>query len=234
MDIHRLPVTGPTSIASPELRGSGAIYAVLRREIAHLRLRPGERLSENELAERFGTSRMPVREALIRLVDDGLIQVLPQRGSFVSKISLAAMRQARFVREALEQAVVRQAARDGLPESAVERCELAIRNQVNTAQEPENFIVQDDLFHRAIAEGVGLDGVWAIIEREKVQFDRVRILSLPSATPVSVLIGQHQAILDAILARDVGSAVAAMGHHLQEVLAIADNLLQQHAELIQD
>ena len=71
-------------------------------EIISLRLRPGEKLSESDLAARFGTSRAPVREALIRLVEDGLIDVRPQRGSFVSRISLRAMERARFVREALE------------------------------------------------------------------------------------------------------------------------------------
>ena len=79
-----------------------SIYRVLRQDVVTLRLKPGMRLSENELAARFGTSRAPVREALIRLADEGLIDVRPQRGSFVSRISLAAMEQARLVREALE------------------------------------------------------------------------------------------------------------------------------------
>src|SRR5438477_12579774 len=68
-----------------------AIHAKLRHEVITLRLRPTTRLSENELALRFGTSRAPVREALIRLADEGLIDIPPQRGSFVSRISLGAM-----------------------------------------------------------------------------------------------------------------------------------------------
>src|SRR5579872_731232 len=108
-----MPTVRPQRAGSAEASDS-SIYATLRRDIAALRLKPGVRLSENELAARFGTSRAPVREALIRLVEDGLIEVRPQRGSFVSAISLSAMEQGRLVREALEVAIIRRACRSEL------------------------------------------------------------------------------------------------------------------------
>jgi DNA-binding GntR family transcriptional regulator len=210
-----------------------SIYRVLRRDVVTLRLKPGMRLSENELAARFGTSRAPVREALIRLADEGLIDVRPQRGSFVSRISLRAMEQARLVREALEVVIIRRAAEARLPKSALKACEAAIAAQIEARDDPERFISADDEFHRAFAEAASLGGIWSIIEREKVQFDRVRILSLPRVTPVDVLIAQHRAILKAVLDGDPDQAEQAIRAHLSEVLRIADDLAIRHPDLIE-
>jgi DNA-binding GntR family transcriptional regulator len=209
-----------------------AIHAVLRQDIVSLRLPPGARLSENELAERFGTSRAPVREALIRLVEDGLIEVRPQRGSFVTRISLAAMESSRFVREALEVAIIRQAAGKGIAQAAQAHIEATILAQIDTHGAPERFTQLDDLFHRAFAEAAGLAAVWAIVEREKAQFDRVRFLSLPSTTPVEVLVQQHRAILAAVLARDPAAAEQAMRAHLTEVLKITRRVAEQYPDYI--
>jgi DNA-binding GntR family transcriptional regulator len=224
------PASGhPASDADHAVR---PIYAQLRQDIVTLRLRPGERLSENELALRFGTSRAPVREALIRLVDDGLIDVRPQRGSFVSRISLKAMERARFVREALEVAIVRRAAEMGLPDVMRARFEAAIESQIEAREDPERFTQLDDYFHRSFAQGASLDGVWAIIEREKAQFDRVRFLSLPGITPVDLLIEQHRAILKAVLDRQPVAAEEAIRSHMSEVLRITSSLTKLHPDLI--
>jgi DNA-binding GntR family transcriptional regulator len=209
-----------------------SIYNVLRHEIVMLRLRPGARLSENELAARFGTSRAPVREALIRLVEDGLIEVRPQRGSFVSRISLRAMERARFVREALEAAIVRRAAEQGISAAARFELEAAIAAQAEAGDDPERFTAQDDRFHFGLAEAAGLGSVWNVIEREKAQFDRIRYLSLPAKTPVDVLIGQHRAILEAVVVGRPAVAERELRKHLREVLQITGSLATQHQDLI--
>lgn len=226
-----MPTVRP-QMAANEVEADSSIYATLRRDIAAMRLRPGTRLSENELATRFGTSRAPVREALIRLVEDGLIEVRPQRGSFVSAISLAAMEQGRLVREALEVAIIRRACEQKLSSEAIARCEAAISQQVASKRDPERFTYYDDIFHRAFAEATSLHGVWAIIEREKVQFDRLRILSLPDVTPVNHLIAQHRDILNAVVRGNADKAEKAVRAHLAEVLRIADDLALRHPELI--
>lgn len=208
------------------------IYAELRQDIVTLRLRPGTRLSENELAQRFGTSRAPVREALIRLAEEGLIDVRPQRGSFVSPISLRAMERARFVREALEVAIIRRVAAQGISGIGHARAEEAIEAQLGARHDPERFTQLDDAFHRSFAQGTPLDGVWGIIEREKVQFDRVRYLSLPAVTPVDVLIEQHRSILQAVVDRAPDTAERAIRTHMSEVLRITDGLAQRYSDLI--
>lgn len=217
--------------APPTVR---AIHARLRHELVTLRLPPATRLSENELALRFGTSRAPVREALIRLADEGFIDILPQRGSFVSRISIGAMRRARFVREAIEVSVVRQAASDGLPSGARDDIERAIGDQIAAGDDAEKFTLADDAFHRNLVEGIGIAQLWSVLEREKAQFDRVRFLSLPHTTPVEVLIEQHKAIISAIDARDADAAGDAMRVHMSEVLKITNKLVSRHPDLIVD
>ena len=221
--------TAGTSQPSAAVRG---IYGQIRQDIILLRLRPGTRLSENELALRFGTSRAPVREALIRLVDEGLIEVLPQRGSFVTRISLSAMERARFVREALEVAVVRRASERGLSDKTMQQVAAALTEQDDARSDPERFTLADDAFHRLIAEDIGIPQIWSVLEREKSQLDRIRFLSLPATTPVDVLIAQHRTILAAIAERDVEAADRAMRLHLSEVLKIAAALAAEHPDLI--
>src|SRR5215210_8128745 len=75
------------------------VTRALRRAIVTMRLKPGEMLSEQDIATRLGVSRQPVREAFIKLGEAGLLRVLPQRGTLVVKISRAAVEDARFIRE---------------------------------------------------------------------------------------------------------------------------------------
>ena len=224
-----------SSKGAPQATGAApqrSIYQTLRRDIVTLRLRPGERLSENEMALRFGTSRAPVREALIRLTEDGLIHVLPQRGSYVTRISLRGMERGRFVREALEVAIVRRAAEGGLMPAQRQACERILKRQAEARNDPERFTELDDAFHRSFAEAVDLDAVWGIVEREKVHFDRVRFLSLPMVTPVKTLIRQHEAILAAVADKDPDAAETAIRVHMSEVLQITQGLMARHPDLI--
>lgn len=218
------PPTHPLSV--------GAIYDAIRNDIVMLNLRPGARVSENELARRFGTSRTPVREALQRLVDDALIEVWPQRGTFITRISLSAVRRARFVREAMEVAIMRRAAETGLSRATLARLDAAIAEQEEAREDPLLFTRADDALHRAFAEGIDVGSIWSVLEREKVQFDRLRFLSLPNVTPVDTLIAQHKAMLAAVRAGDVAGAEQATREHLSEVLKVAETLAATHAELI--
>lgn len=210
------------------------IHATLRHEIIVLRLVPGERMSENQLAQRFGISRTPVREALFRLIGEGLIEVSPQRGTFVTRISLKSVRRARFVREAMEVAIARQGAERGLPPEALSALADVIAEQDASRDDPDRFTRADDAFHRSLAEGIEAGDIWTVVEREKAQFDRLRFLSLPDVTPVATLISQHQNILDAVRRRDVPAAEKATREHLSEVLKVLSSLAETHPGLIVD
>ncbi len=208
------------------------IHDIIRDEIITLRLMPGAKVSENELGRRFNTSRTPVREALLRLVDEGLVKVWPQRGTLITPISLRAVRRARFVREAIEVAVFRKAAIDGLPEAVLARLDAIMAEQEAAREDAIRFTEADDAFHHAFADGISVGDIWAVLEREKAQFDRLRFLSLPNVTPVSVLIEQHEKMIAAVRARDPEAAEQAVRHHLSEVLKVTEQLSARYPDFI--
>lgn len=220
----------------PERPGSAGAqaYAALRRAIVTLRLRPGQSFSEQEVAQQLGVSRTPVREAVIRLAEAGLVEVLPQRGSFVRRISAKAVKDARFVREAIELAVLREAI-GRLPPSffAAARSLIADQREAAAGDDLERFLALDDAFHRSFAAGIDCLHAWSVAEGQKPQMDRVRFLSLPGATPIARLIDQHEAILDAAERGDKAAGEAAMRAHLTEVLAALEPLRQRHPDLFE-
>lgn len=210
-------------------------FAALRHAIVTLKLRPGQPFSEQEVAQQFGVSRTPVREAFIKLAETGLVEVRPQRGSFVRKISLKAVRDARFVREAIEQAVLREAIDRGLSPAFFAAAHELIDAQRAAAasNDAERFLTLDEAFHRSFALAIDCHHAWAVIEAQKAQMDRVRFLSLPNATPVGRLIDQHEMILEAVERGDVTAAQMAMREHLSEVLDVLEPLSLLHSDLFE-
>lgn len=196
------------------------VFRELRRAIVRMVFLPGQALSEQEIADQLGVSRQPVREAFIKLADAGLLQIKPQRGSFIVKISVKQVFDARFVREAVEVAVAARAAAEASPRH-IEEFRANLKQQAMAIQERDNgrFMELDEALHRSIAMSVGCDYAWRVVEETKAQMDRVRYLSMPDATPLPRLIAQHTSIVDAIAAHDADAAQAAMRLHLREILA---------------
>jgi len=139
------------------------VFAQLRSEILHARLRPGEAVSENGLAARLDVSRTPVREAVQRLVREGLVQVLPQRGSYVALLSIRRIRDALFVREAVETEIVRRflAAPENPAGIAALQASVERQAQAVAAGNLEATLRADEDFHRSLLHSCRLDGVCA-------------------------------------------------------------------------
>lgn len=209
------------------------LYHVLRQSIIQMVLAPGKALSEKEVADAFSVSRQPVREAFIRLSEAGLVEVRPQRGTYVVNISQRAVLEARFVREAVEVAVVRQATVKGLsPDVLTELHDLLERQRrCIDAHDTIRFYRLDERFHKTLSLGVGQPSAWKVIEEVRAQLDRVRYLSVPDTTPIARLIGQHADILAAIEARDVPLVEQAMRRHLREIFVSLPDLVQRFPEM---
>jgi GntR family transcriptional regulator, rspAB operon transcriptional repressor len=193
------------------------IVGLIRDRIVTGDLLPGTRMSETECAVAYGVSRQPVREAFIKLADEGLLEIRPQRGTYVRKISVAAVMDARFVREAIEADVVRFLAR--APDPALERelkRQITLQRQA-IAGDLQGFVPLDDLFHRTLAEAAGRPFAWTVIDGLKTQMDRVRQLS-SQRLQRGALIEHHTAIAEAIGRGDSAGAEAAMRLHLREIL----------------
>lgn len=215
-----------TDLSSDRIDPRGSVgrqlVQILRHRIIENRLAPGERLSEAEISLQFGVSRQPVREAFIKLAEEGLVQVRPQRGTFVCKISLRAVEDARFIREAIESDLARILA--ARPDPDLERelrdqLKAQIRVcQVGTTQEQRSdFLRLDDLFHRTLAEAAGRAQLWQIMDGVKSQMDRVRYLTTQNLD-IARLVAQHAAIVDALAAQDPAQAEATMRLHLRTIL----------------
>lgn len=196
---------------------STQLYHHLRGAIIRGELRPGQALSESETARQHAISRQPVREAFIRLAEDRLLSIQPQRGTFVVKISMADVMDVRFVREAIELAVVQEAALSSASATIRELRRLVEQQSLLGSGYNEAFLALDETFHRTIALSVGRAHAWRVIEKIKAQMDRIRYLSLDDATPLTLLIEQHTRIVDGIEAGDPTAASAAMRTHLREI-----------------
>lgn len=229
--------TAPSTLLqaiNPRQPIAAQIYERLRRAITTLSMLPSEALSEKELSLQLGVSRTPVREALIRLADEGLIDILPQRGSFVAPIRLRDVEEAQFIRESLEVAVSRRLA-GGCSRRFLTEIKSNLYDQekaVNT-EALDLFLDLDEAFHRSFCEEAGLPKSWRVIQSVKLQMDRVRYLSLPDLGHLRVLLTQHRSIVDAIESGDVDKAGNDMAAHLREVLRTARKLSEQRRDLVE-
>ena len=211
-------------------RGTRVLDAI-RQAIVQLRLRPGDLLSEAEVARLLGVSRQPVREAFIKLAELGLVEIRPQRGTFVVLISKREVQNARFIREAVEVAVVRKAAEEASDDAiAAIRRVLEQQRKANADADNVAFLALDDAFHRGLAQAVDCEDAWRVLESRKAQMDRVRYLSMPEATPLETLIAQHEAIAR----HDPEEAETAMRAHLSEITKSLPRLARNYPELFSD
>jgi GntR family transcriptional regulator, rspAB operon transcriptional repressor len=231
-----LPADAAATVTGFKQASMGSrVYQLLRAAIIQMDVRPGQPLSETDLARQLNVSRQPVREAFIKLAEAGLIEVRPQRGTFVLLISRHEVESARFVREAVEAAFARKAAAEGPAATAAALREAIARQE--TARKCEDavaFLRHDEEFHHAIARAAGCESAWRLLETLKAQMDRVRFLSIEDATPTDVLIAQHEAIAAAIEAGDPDAAEAAMRLHLGEILVALPRIAAAHPDLFSD
>ena len=206
------------------------VYDWLHRRVLRGELLPGARLSETEIAAKIGVSRQPVREAFIRLGSDGLAEIRPQRGTYISKISFSAVLSARLIREAVEADLARLTA-TLRPPAVLDamRAEIALQHQADRAGHVDEFIESDDRFHRLLAIGAGHEAVWNDLERLKSQMNRLRHMSMRAFDRVRT-IAQHQDILDAIGQGDADAAEGAARRHLHQMLTELPQMAARHPE----
>ncbi|MBA2701807.1 MAG: GntR family transcriptional regulator [Chloroflexi bacterium] len=206
------------------------IHDALRDAIIRVAVLPGQAISETELAASFGVSRTPIREALIRLADEGLIDIYPQAGTFVSRIDLAAVREAQFVRQTLETAVAIQAASTS---AGVTVFEPILERQARAIRDGDfgEFFASDEDLHRKVFEVAGHGATWRLVQAAKSHLDRVRQLERPAEVTLLEMRRQHRAIAAAIVAGDPDAAAEVVREHATVILAIAPDVAARHPDL---
>jgi DNA-binding GntR family transcriptional regulator len=203
------------------------VYQALYDQVVTLALPPGTRLSEAEVARQMGVSRQPVRDAFYRLSKSGFLVVRPQRATVVSQISESAVRQALFIRTALELETFRVAMERLSAEDLADlEALLAEQAEAVAAVDHDRFHALDDEFHRQICRRSGLEFVWMLIRENKAHMDRVRFQSLPFGAELAL--SDHRAILSALTARDAEAGASAVRTHLGRIVDILAKVRTTH------
>lgn len=195
------------------------MYDRLYEAIVTVRYPPRHRLSEKDLAADLGVSRTPVRDAIYRLAEEGLVEVFPQHGTFVARIDREGFDDIQFVREALERAALRTAmSRVTAPD--IERMRENLRRQVRATGrgDAEEFFELDQALHQMIFECAGRPGAGDVARRVRPQLDRVRRLTVPDATSYTQVVNDHQGIVDGLESGDLEKADEVLTGHLRLIL----------------
>lgn len=188
---------------------------VLQHNIISLELPPGSAVSENELSATLHLSRTPVREALIELNKMKLVEILPQRGSYISKIDYDLIEDSKFMRLVLENAILKLACA-GIPEQYLIILKENLTSQKASAERSDHttFFQLDKQFHRIIFQSVDKERIYDIIQAQMIHFDRLRSLSVKSIR-YEKNIADHEDILYAIERKDSEMAEMLMTRHLE-------------------
>lgn len=206
------------------------IYEILRERIVGMELPPGATLSRVELAKEFDVSLTPIREAMQRLEQDGLIRIIPQSKTVVTKIDVAQLYEVHFLRVAVEAEVARRLAE--APDPALLKKARAILTMqetlIDNLDEISLFNDLDEAFHQTLFAGVGQLNLHAMLKAKAGHLSRVRRLDLPKEGKVRKIMRGHWAVLEAIEAGDPLAAQEAMRDHLAGSVKRIEEMRREH------
>ena len=210
------------------------VYASLREAILSLSFRPGDILRKPEICDLLGVSRSPVSEAVARLAAEHLVQVIPQAGTYVARLSLAEIREGAFMREALELAAVERVA-EVISEDQLVLLRRNLRVQEALLQDHDfaGFYQTDAMMHELILSFTGFRRVATLADTSWVHVNRARQLILPQPGRVEATLLEHQQIVAAIEARDPEAARAATRVHLGKLMGFLVPLAQNRPDLFE-
>ena len=221
----------PQTLAQNERRTSvDDVFDTLHEQISTLQLKPGDRISEAEIAAQFGVSRQPVRDAFSRLANLDLLLIRPQRATEVRRFSMRQIEKSRFIRAAIEKEVLRRAAdlcdADG---AAKLNAALAEQEAVIDAKNVERFGLLDYEFHEILCGIAKADYAFEVILEEKAKVDRLCMLGIEKEQRIPELLADHQEIAAAVIAHDADAAIAAGVKHLSRLDVTIERITETNA-----
>ena len=203
---------------SPRLTTLDDIFEYLYEEIASLRLAPGDKISEAEIASQFGVSRQPVRDAFRRLENMDLLLIRPQRATVVKRFSLREIEKSRFVRQAVEKEVLLRASQNCDAEgAALLEQSLAQQEKLLLDNKHDQFGKLDYEFHKILCQIAKADFAFDVIMAEKSKVDRLCVLSLSTKDRLSELVEDHARIANAVISHDSQGAIDEGMYHLSRL-----------------
>jgi DNA-binding GntR family transcriptional regulator len=216
-------------------RAAVQVYQELRDDIISLRMEPGSLISRPKLAVRFGVSSTPIRDALIRLSEEGLVEIFAQSATRVSRIDLAKAREAQFLRRALEQEAMETLCAAPDPQGLQElKTLLAHQKHAAKLNDMRAFDQLDRDFHRTILTLAGVPALYGLVRRYSTHIERLRQLHLPLKGRMQEILRDHARILAAIAERNPAEGRLAIRDHLSSSLAYSDQLRASHPAYFRD
>lgn len=214
---------------APPASAAKRVYSALREQIISLELLPDTTLVRNDIAEAFGVSQSPVREAIQRLEQEGLVISYPQSRTVVSKIDVAHARETQFLRISVELEVAQALARTGEPRLLAPATRL-LRMQKLAGDDGDigEFTTLDRLFHLSLFEAAGVRALWHLIADRSGHIDRLRRLNLPDPGKIAEVTRHHEDILAAIASGNRDTVETAVRTHLSGTLAVMQKIMEQH------
>ncbi|MCA0872763.1 GntR family transcriptional regulator [Seohaeicola saemankumensis] len=207
-------------------------YDTLRQQIVSMSLPPGTVLSRPELAKRFGVSQTPIREALQKLEQDGLIRIFPQSRTLVRRIDIKQLYETHFLRVAVECEVIRRLALHP-QEEALKRARAIVKMQevlIGQLDQMDLFNEQDRNFHRTLFEAAGVGSTYDLLAAQTGHLLRCQRLDLPKKGKMTDIVADHEAILEAIEAGNVEHATEAMRRHLSGTIKRVETLRRENPD----
>ena len=207
-------------------------YNVLHDSILGLEIKPGQSVSEKEISTRIGVSRQPVREAFIRLSHEGLLNIRPQIGTFVTRLNVAQINEAAFSRVALECAAVRESIQKATKADIKKLYRIIESHQrANEDRDFDQVYIHDSAFHIKLFEISGYPGVWKMVNQARSHMARLRSLSVVNMTySVALSMEYHTQILTNIEKGDGKAAALSMKNHIESNVAYMERLIEEMPE----
>lgn len=220
--VRRLAFTPPRDRSR---QAAPQVFEHLRERIIALELPPGTVLSRQELQLQFGLSSTPIRDALMKLAEEALVDVFPQHATVVSRIDLDHARQAAFLRRSIEVEVVHNLASRPDP-ALLDKLRQNLRQQQDLAENGDlmEFNAVDRAMHRMMYDAAGVPDLWTVMLKRNGHIERLRRLHLPMKGKVDQTIRDHSAIMDAIAAGDPEAAAREVRAHLSRSLSFIESI----------
>ncbi len=208
-----------------------AVFDQLHEDIVSLKLLPGTKLSEADVARRFGVSRQPVRDAFNRLGNLDLLLIRPQKATEVRGFSMQRIGHARFVRLAVELEVIRHAC-SVWDESRAEKLGQNLAQQQHSidASEPDRFHILDYRFHKLVCELGGCSLAFDTIQQHKQKVDRLCVLSLGRQNELATLLEDHNKLAASLRSGSAEEATAITRQHLSRLDDTIADIYLKHSE----
>jgi DNA-binding GntR family transcriptional regulator len=216
-------------------RAAPQVYEWLRDRIISLDYAPGTTLSRADLVRRFALSQTPIRDALMRLSGEGLVDIFPQSTTQVARIDLRQATQTHFMRRALEMEIVRQLALSPHKQFVPRLTALVAEQRASYADaDLISFEASDKAFHRVLFESANVPDLWTLIRDRSGHIDRLRRLDLPSPGKIEQILASHAAIVAAIAASDANEAPERLREHLSGTLSHLDDIRAAHPSYVRE